>query len=106
MLYGIDGIAGEDTGVEMDEKDGNEDEENLSNMEMDEVMRLGRELKIPPIPSVEEYKQHKLTHIPFRPWCPICVQGQSQNPPPQANKSPKGLPIVPHRLHVHESNGN
>ena len=49
--------------------------------EIDEVMREAEHLKFPPIPSVEEYKKHKLTHVPFKPWCPTCVKAQAQNPP-------------------------
>ena len=32
-------------------------------------------------PSADEYKEHCATHLPYRNWCPICVQGKKRNPP-------------------------
>ena len=31
--------------------------------------------------SAEEWVRHQLTHIPFKAWCPICIQAKAKNPP-------------------------
>ena len=33
---------------------------------------------IPTLPSLQEVQQHRLTHRPFRAWCPHCVRGKSR----------------------------
>ena len=77
MINGMDGTANESG----EAGDGEMNEGERAEMDMDEVMRLAREIKIPQMPTVEEYMKHKLTHTPFKAWCPICVKGQAQNPP-------------------------
>ena len=32
-------------------------------------------------PSVKEVEEHVVTHLPFRSWCPMCVQGKSKIDP-------------------------
>ena len=61
VLNGMHGIANDDVLVGREEEN---DEKNQN--EVEEEMRLAREMKIPPIPSVEEYKRHKLTHTPYK----------------------------------------
>ena len=34
--------------------------------------------RIPDTPSREEVLQHRLTHYPFRSWCPHCVRGKGR----------------------------
>ena len=86
-MNGLDGIA-ENNGGSEDKNDESIEQE----MDTDEVMRLARELKIPPIPSIEEYNKHKLTHTPYKAWCPICVQGQAQNPLHKRNTNEREFP--------------
>eukprot|EP00973_Karenia_brevis_P086851 12045803-Karenia_brevis.AAC.1 len=33
-----------------------------------------RALRTPKSPTPEEYRHHRLTHIPYRDWCPHCVR--------------------------------
>lgn len=37
-------------------------------------------LRIPTTPSETERRDHKLTHVPFRAWCPHCVAGKAKDP--------------------------
>ena len=48
------------------------------------------------LPSKEEIRRHKLTHIPYRSWCPICVAAKKKNPPHYARaKQPEDdIPII------------
>ena len=39
----------------------------------------------PVAPSAEEWVRHQLTHIPFKGWCPICIQAKAKNPPRKKN---------------------
>ena len=36
---------------------------------------------IPVTPSLEDVRQHRLTHRPFRSWCPHCVRGKGREDP-------------------------
>ena len=41
-----------------------------------------REVKAPPIPdtpSREQVRIHRLTHRPFRSWCPHCIRGKGRS---------------------------
>ena len=41
-----------------------------------------REVRAPPIPdtpSREQVRLHRLTHRPFRSWCPHCVRGKGRS---------------------------
>ena len=46
-----------------------------SNMEA----RPATSLRSPTTPSQQEVAQHNLTHMPYRSWCPICVQSKGRN---------------------------
>ena len=67
---------------EVDEDQGEEQDQDES--------EEARAVKAPPIPSTpsrEEVRQHRLTHRPFRSWCPHCVRGKGRND--QHRKSPQ-----------------
>ena len=34
---------------------------------------------IPITPSLKEVLEHRLTHLPYRSWCPHCVRGKGRN---------------------------
>ena len=38
-------------------------------------------LKDPGSPTQEEVDRHYVTHMPFRSWCPVCVQGKARENP-------------------------
>ncbi|CAE7254846.1 RE2 [Symbiodinium natans] len=40
--------------------------------------RRPRGLPAPSEPTLTERKEHELTHLPFRSWCPICVRAKSK----------------------------
>ena len=53
--------------------------------------------KVCHLPSALEQKLHRLTHIPFRPWCPECVAGRKANyghKKAEAGRDDKSLPEV------------
>ena len=50
--------------------------------EKDQEGEEAREVRAPPIPdtpSREQVRQHRLTHRPFRSWCPHCVRGKGRS---------------------------
>ena len=50
--------------------------------ESDEQMTLPtRALKSPGQPSVEERTAHEMHHLPYRPWCPECVEARGVDDP-------------------------
>ena len=59
------------------------DAENRKNhireMEMEtEVAHVPRGFSKMHTPSPDEFTKHCLTHLPFRNWCPICVQSKKR----------------------------
>ena len=54
------------------------------------------------IPTAEEFERHCLIHLPYRNWCPKCIQAKRQNPGHRKSKQSKRNPDIQHRLHVLE----
>ena len=59
----------------------------------EEYQRAARQatgIKAPAQPTAQERAEHELTHLPYRSWCPTCVQnkGSSDNHPRQQSKLP------------------
>ena len=50
-------------------------------------------IKAPQQPTEQERREHNLTHLPYRTWCPICVEskGRSNNHPTQKKST---LPVI------------
>ena len=52
----------------------------------------------PCTPSRAEREAHEATHLPYRTWCPVCVQGRADNPPhrrlPTPGEGERRLPEV------------
>ena len=49
----------------------------------------------PADPTPEERERHDATHLPYRPWCPICVEAQATEDPHYkltAEEREQGLP--------------
>ena len=44
--------------------------------EAEEARQVGSK-KPPAAPSAEEWRQHRLTHWPYRSWCPVCVAARA-----------------------------
>ena len=47
----------------------------------EEEVRKVRSPIIPNTPSREEVRLHRLTHRPFRSWCPHCIRGKGRASP-------------------------
>ena len=41
--------------------------------------RPAKGLKTPGEPSISERRQHELTHLPYRDWCPLCVKAKGRH---------------------------
>ena len=72
----------QEDGVE--EKRAEETDESLNEHVMDgDLERENGQRKVkhvhdPKLPSSEEVRQHNLTHVPYRSWCPHCVRGRGK----------------------------
>eukprot|EP00971_Amphidinium_carterae_P283385 5625998-Amphidinium_carterae.1 len=42
--------------------------------------------RVPRAPTAEEVRVHRLTHCPFRTWCPVCVAARGRDPPHRRRK--------------------
>ena len=68
------------------DKSGNADGEQDEAVSEDGCDEVEEEVKVnvirdPGCPSREEMERHYVTHMPFRSWCPICVQGKGKENP-------------------------
>ena len=66
MVDGMEGISAEgDQGIgngDIETENNGSSSSNEPNVEMDDIMRDAKLLNLPPIPSMEEYHKHKITH--------------------------------------------
>ena len=44
-------------------------------------------------PSKEEYEKHCLNPLPYRNWCPVCVQAKARNPQHYRIPNSRGIPV-------------
>ena len=56
-----------------------------------EIRKL-RKMNDPKKPSAEEVEMHNLTHLPYRNWCSVCVQGRGKEMGHTSGKQERGLP--------------
>ena len=87
----------------------------MGNVEIDggdgaEESVIPRVAKQPCKPTPEEVAEHMATHLPYRDWCEICVQGRGQEDPHigKHDDGPPGVPVIGWdyafpRDHVHTS---
>ena len=57
-----------------------------------------REVIAPPVPilpSREEVLRHRLTHRPFRVWCPHCIKGKGREDRHMASSQKGVIPGIP-----------
>ena len=75
-------------GMESDDEPENIDEE----LEPEEVVDALRK-KVEPLPSEEEQRKHRVTHLPFRSWCPHCVAAAANDDPHRSKKLKAPTPL-------------
>eukprot|EP00971_Amphidinium_carterae_P237425 4713208-Amphidinium_carterae.1 len=46
--------------------------------EVDDISQQANNPKQPPQSTKQEQEQHRITHMPYRSWCPICVKAKGQ----------------------------
>eukprot|EP00971_Amphidinium_carterae_P022699 447707-Amphidinium_carterae.1 len=50
----------------------------LSGGDLSEQANVPRQLRQPHQPTALEVQEHRVTHMPYRSWCPICVKAKGQ----------------------------
>ena len=60
-----------------------------------EEMREVSASPVPILPSREEVLRHRLTHRPFRVWCPHCIKGKGREDRHMASKQKGVIPGIP-----------
>ena len=84
---------------------GPEEEEGSEDMGTEPIPRAagaGAEVPVPkPLPqqtapTAEEKAQHDMTHLPYRSWCPVCVQAKARDDPHRKQCEPEqSLETIP-----------
>ena len=47
--------------------------------------------RVDPLPSVEEQRLHRVTHMPYRSWCPHCVAAAANDHPHRRVPRPEAV---------------
>ena len=71
------------------------EEEEARPEEESEEIRNPMAPRIPVAPSREEVQQHRLTHRPFRSWCPHCVRGKGRADAHRESSQKHEIPGIP-----------
>ena len=71
------------------------EEEEVRPEEDSEEIRNPMAPRIPVAPSREEVQQHRLTHRPFRSWCPHCVRGKGRASQHRQSTQKHEVPGIP-----------
>ena len=96
--------VGEANGAAVDVNDGNVEDRLESEIEEREERLRDIDIEIEEAvmpkafarvytPSKEEYDRHCLTHLPYRNWCPICVQAKRKNTGHFRVKEDRRIPV-------------
>lgn len=54
-------------------------------------VRVRTPMRMPPQKEVDE---HNVTHIPYRAWCPICMQTKAKSDPHKKKDPSSVMPII------------
>ena len=79
-VSGALGIEDEKSDEQKDENEGPEEQEVQQDEEPGEALEPIRK-RVCPLPSPEEQRRHRVTHLPFRSWRPQCVAGAANDDP-------------------------
>ena len=67
----------------------------MLDLEDDDEAAAAAEVKWTCMPCEEDVRIHNLTHLPFRDWCPYCVQGRGVSAPHKKGAADEsGLPVI------------
>ena len=66
------------------------DEELLQEDEHPQMATKAKPHSMPKQPTAQEIQEHNITHLPYRSWCPVCIQskGRQANHPKQTVRQP------------------
>ena len=60
----------------------------------DEEVREVHSMKAPPTPTQEEVDLHCISHLPYRSWCPECVEAFIREWGHRKQKTTRSIPLV------------
>ena len=66
------------------EASGEDLEKNEADITAEPPIRVARD---PGNPTTEERNRHNVTHMPYKPWCPVCVEAKGRDDPHRRHKA-------------------
>ena len=63
-------------------------------IELPEEVQEVKPLKSPQMPTQEEVAQHRVTHLPYRCWCPECVEAFAREWAHKKKSVARTIPLV------------
>ena len=91
------GQQGDGSGNDRADGFGRDDNKNDAVIEAaeEEVQQRVRGLRAPAMPTQAEVEHHRMCgHLPYRPWCPECVEGFGREWPHRATEAERTIPLV------------
>ena len=74
-----DVVKNEEMWIDGIDEDGDEVVEiDIEDMEGEAGKRVVKKILDPMLPSRAEVREHDLTHLPYRNWCPHCIKGNGK----------------------------
>ena len=69
-----------------------DDSEEETGNQKDKVPKLRK----PHQPTREEWEEHMILHLPYRNWCPHCVNGRAKNEPHRRieDRGEESIPVI------------
>ena len=55
--------------------------------------------RVDPLPSLEEQRRHRITHLPYRSWCPQCVAAAANDDPHRRAARPADVALDVPEVH-------
>ena len=60
----------------------------------EDEMREVRGIKAPPVPTQEEVDLHRISHLPYRCWCPECVEAFVREWGHKKQETSRSIPLL------------
>ena len=60
----------------------------------DEEVKPTRAVRSPPMPSQQEIDEHRVSHLPYRSWCPECVEAFGRERGHSKQTESRSIPLV------------
>ena len=88
----MEGVDGEESDSAVRRNQAHDGDEGV--IECPEEAQPTRTMVTPAMPTQEEMDLHQITHLPYQPWCPECVEGFDRELPHRHKEVLRRIPLI------------